>query len=208
MFRWERMHLSHARSRATERLLPVQSLAGSTIDTDESSFRKRQAVTALWEAVKTQREVHLDHSGGGGTARRTGSGRSRAARSSPLTFRRFGHAINTDQVFGTHRRRCACGLAACPQLRAVRTGEFHGIFYDRSAFPPVSPTPNVRVCAFSALGTRRIGDDPCNGILSVMDTSDLAPSPGLAGAEGRSSRLLQALLHRKPKTISLGAFQS
>jgi hypothetical protein len=24
------------------------------------------------------------------------------ARSSPLTFRRFGHAINTDRVFGTH----------------------------------------------------------------------------------------------------------
>src|SRR2546423_1144673 len=27
----------------------------------------------------------------------------RAARSSPLTFRRFGHAINTDEVFGTHK---------------------------------------------------------------------------------------------------------
>ena len=36
--------------------------------------------------------------------RRTESGRSRAARSSPLTFRRVGHAINTDQVFGTHTR--------------------------------------------------------------------------------------------------------
>src|SRR5207247_612533 len=30
------------------------------------------------------------------------SGRSRAARSSPVTFRRFGRAINTDEVFGTH----------------------------------------------------------------------------------------------------------
>jgi hypothetical protein len=27
------------------------------------------------------------------------------ARSSPLTFRRFGHAINTDEVFGTHNLR-------------------------------------------------------------------------------------------------------
>src|SRR6266446_8395189 len=35
-------------------------------------------------------------------ARPTESGRSRAARSSPLTFRRFGRAINTDEVFGTH----------------------------------------------------------------------------------------------------------
>jgi hypothetical protein len=33
----------------------------------------------------------------------TGSGRGRRARSSPLTFRRFGRAINTDEVFGTHR---------------------------------------------------------------------------------------------------------
>jgi hypothetical protein len=31
------------------------------------------------------------------------SGRGRRARSSPLTFRRFGRAINTDEVFGTHR---------------------------------------------------------------------------------------------------------
>jgi hypothetical protein len=38
-------------------------------------------------------------------ARRTGSGRSRAARPSPLTFRRFGPAINMDEVFGTHRWR-------------------------------------------------------------------------------------------------------
>jgi len=39
------------------------------------------------------------------SARRTGPGRGRRARSSPLTFRRFGHTINTDEVFGTHRRR-------------------------------------------------------------------------------------------------------
>src|SRR5262249_27117291 len=39
MFRWGRIHLSHARSRATERLSPVRSLAGSTIDTGESSIR-------------------------------------------------------------------------------------------------------------------------------------------------------------------------
>src|SRR5438034_5074279 len=37
------------------------------------------------------------------SARRTGPGRGRRARSSPLTFRRFGHTINTDEVFGTHR---------------------------------------------------------------------------------------------------------
>src|SRR5262249_60061668 len=32
-----------------------------------------------------------------------GSARSRAAQPSLLTFRRFGHAINTDEVFGTHK---------------------------------------------------------------------------------------------------------
>jgi hypothetical protein len=35
--------------------------------------------------------------------RRTGPGGARRERSSPLTFRRFGRAINTDEVFGTHR---------------------------------------------------------------------------------------------------------
>src|SRR5258708_5104152 len=35
-------------------------------------------------------------------ARPPGSGRRIATQSSPLTFRRFGHAINTDEVFGTH----------------------------------------------------------------------------------------------------------
>src|SRR5262249_32141372 len=41
------------------------------------------------------------------SARRTGSGRSRSARSSPLTFRQFVHAINTHEVLSTHKRRWA-----------------------------------------------------------------------------------------------------
>src|SRR5262244_3242171 len=45
-------------------------------------------------------------------ARPAESGRSRAARPSPLTFRRFGPAINTDEVFGTHSRGATVLLAA------------------------------------------------------------------------------------------------
>src|SRR6266481_5421757 len=35
--------------------------------------------------------------------RSTSNGAGVPSPTSPLTFRRFGHAINTDQVFGTHR---------------------------------------------------------------------------------------------------------
>jgi len=38
----------------------------------------------------------------GSSTWRTGSRRSTIERSSPLTFRRFGHAINTNEVFGAH----------------------------------------------------------------------------------------------------------
>jgi hypothetical protein len=41
-FRLGRMRPAHARSRGSETLSPIRSLAGCTIDTLESSFQKRQ----------------------------------------------------------------------------------------------------------------------------------------------------------------------
>jgi hypothetical protein len=66
---------------------------------------------------------------GSSTAMRTASGRSRAAQSSPLPFRRFGHAINTDELFGTHsgsslesKHRCRLG-GDCANLRPPRADD-------------------------------------------------------------------------------------
>src|SRR5205823_4749966 len=49
-----------------------------------------------------------------------------AARSLPLTFRRFGHVINTDEVFGTHRYGLtAIGSRADHRSPASRVASTH-----------------------------------------------------------------------------------